>query len=58
MGLTEGWLADPDGPVPTLEDIAEHWDQIASTDHHAVPMSAWDEILDICDRLGIEDAAP
>jgi NAD(P)-dependent dehydrogenase (short-subunit alcohol dehydrogenase family) len=55
MGLTDGWLADPDGPVPTLEDIAEHWDEIASTDSFAVPMSAWDEILDICDRLGIED---
>jgi NAD(P)-dependent dehydrogenase (short-subunit alcohol dehydrogenase family) len=55
MGLTEGWLADPDGPVPTVEDISDHYTEIASTDRFAVPMSAWEEILGICARLGITD---
>jgi hypothetical protein len=57
MGLTDGWLADPEGPVPTVEDVAEHWSEIVSTEGFAVPMSAWDEILDLCDRLGIEECS-
>ncbi|HEY6531995.1 MAG TPA: SDR family NAD(P)-dependent oxidoreductase [Acidimicrobiales bacterium] len=55
MGLTEGWMADPDGPVPSVEDIAEHWSEIASTENFTVPMSSWEEILGICARLGIAD---
>jgi len=53
MGLTEGWMAEPDGPAPSVEDIAEHWTEIASTERFTVPMSSWEEILGICDRLGI-----
>lgn len=58
MGLTEGWLADPDGPVPSVDDIAAHYAEIASTERFTIPMSSWEEILGICARLGIaEDQA-
>jgi NAD(P)-dependent dehydrogenase (short-subunit alcohol dehydrogenase family) len=53
MGLTEGWLADPAGPPPSADDIAAHYDEIASTESFTVPMSAFEEIIGVCSRLGI-----
>jgi NAD(P)-dependent dehydrogenase (short-subunit alcohol dehydrogenase family) len=53
MGLTEGWLSDHSQPPATAEDIAERYAEIASTDRFAVPMSSWDEIVEVCGRLGI-----
>src|SRR5262245_12479714 len=53
MALGEGWLADPQGPAPTVEAIAAHYDEIASTDDFAVPLSAYEEIAGLCRRLDI-----
>jgi NAD(P)-dependent dehydrogenase (short-subunit alcohol dehydrogenase family) len=53
MGLSEGWLADPQGPAPTAEEIAAHYDEISSTERFTVPMSAYEEIAGLCERLGI-----
>jgi NAD(P)-dependent dehydrogenase (short-subunit alcohol dehydrogenase family) len=53
MGLTHGWLADPDQPPPTAEDIADHYAEIAATDDFTVPMSSFEEIVGVCERLGI-----
>ncbi|MFT4051509.1 MAG: SDR family NAD(P)-dependent oxidoreductase [Microbacterium sp.] len=36
LGFTEGWLADGDA-VPTVEDVAAHWDQINDLDGFYVP---------------------
>ena len=51
-GLAEGWLAQQ-GSVPSAEDIAEHWDEVSATDPYSVPTSIFDEVADICRRLGI-----
>jgi NAD(P)-dependent dehydrogenase (short-subunit alcohol dehydrogenase family) len=51
-GLAEGWLAPP-GSVPNAEDVAEHWDEVSATDPYSVPASIFDEVADICTRLGI-----
>ncbi|MGE2733924.1 SDR family NAD(P)-dependent oxidoreductase [Mycolicibacterium vaccae] len=51
-GLGYGWLADPDSE-PTAEDIADHLDEVSSTDGFIVPESIVDEVLQVCDRLGI-----
>jgi NAD(P)-dependent dehydrogenase (short-subunit alcohol dehydrogenase family) len=53
MGLSDGWLADPHRPPPTLEDIAAHYAEISATDRFTVPGSAYDEIVGVCTRLGI-----
>jgi len=53
MGLTEGWLSDRSLPPASVEEIAEHFAEIASTERFAVPMSSWDEIVELCGRLGI-----
>jgi NAD(P)-dependent dehydrogenase (short-subunit alcohol dehydrogenase family) len=53
MGLSEGWLADPDGPAPTAEDIAAHYAEISTTERFTVPMSSHEEIAGLCARLGI-----
>ena len=45
MGLSEGWLADPQGPAPTAEEIAAHYDEISATERFTVPMSASEEIV-------------
>ena len=52
VGLAEGWLAPP-GTAPTAEDVAAHWDAVSATDRYTVPSSIFDEVTDICRRLGI-----
>ncbi len=52
VGLGEGWLADA-GTEPSAEDIAAHLDEVSATDRFIVPDSIVDEVLDVCDRLGI-----
>lgn len=51
-GLGEGWLADTE-TEPTAEDILTHLDEVSATDKFIVPDSIVDEVLDVCDRLGI-----
>ena len=52
VGLGEGWLAEP-GSNPTADDIAAHLTNVSATDPFTVPMSIFDEVFGICDRLGI-----
>jgi NAD(P)-dependent dehydrogenase (short-subunit alcohol dehydrogenase family) len=52
VGLGQGWLAEPDGAV-TADDIEAHISQISATEPFSVPDSIVDEVLDVCDRLGI-----
>jgi len=52
MGLGEGWLADAESE-PTAEDIEAHLDEVSTTEKFIVPDSIVDEVLDVCDRLGI-----
>ena len=52
VGLAEGWLAPP-GTEPSAEDIAAHWDAVSATEPYTVPTSIFDEVADVCRRLGI-----
>jgi len=52
VGLGEGWLAEP-GSNPTADDVAAHLATVSATEPFTVPMSIFDEVLGICDRLGI-----
>ena len=52
MGLGDGWLADP-ATEPTADDIFAHLDELSATDNFIVPDSIVDEVLEVCDRLGI-----
>jgi NAD(P)-dependent dehydrogenase (short-subunit alcohol dehydrogenase family) len=52
MGLSEGWLAEA-GSEPTAEDILAHLDEASATEKFIVPDSIVDEVLHVCDRLGI-----
>ncbi|MGE2730613.1 SDR family NAD(P)-dependent oxidoreductase [Mycolicibacterium vaccae] len=51
-GLSHGWLADTDR-APTAEDIEGHLTELSSTDSFTVPDSIVDEVLQICERRGI-----
>jgi NAD(P)-dependent dehydrogenase (short-subunit alcohol dehydrogenase family) len=53
MGLTQGWLSDPAQPPATADDIASRYAEIADTSGFDVPMSSWEEIFAVCQRLGI-----
>src|SRR6201991_2040713 len=52
VGLGDGWLADP-ATEPTADDIFAHLDELSATDNFIVPDSIVDEVLEVCDRLGI-----
>src|SRR4029453_14834650 len=52
VGLGQGWLAKP-GSIPTAEDIAAHLTDVAATEPFSIPTSIVDEVLGICERLGI-----
>jgi len=52
VGLGEGWLAEP-GSSPSADDLAAHLDAVSATEPFTVPMSIVDEVLGICERLGI-----
>jgi NAD(P)-dependent dehydrogenase (short-subunit alcohol dehydrogenase family) len=52
VGLAEGWLAAP-GSTPTAEDIAARLAEVSATDPFTVPTSIFDEVAEICDRLGV-----
>ena len=52
VGLGEGWLAEP-GSKPTADDVAGHLSAVSATEPYTVPMSIFDEVLGVCDRLGI-----
>jgi NAD(P)-dependent dehydrogenase (short-subunit alcohol dehydrogenase family) len=52
IGLGKGWLAEP-GSKPTADDIAAHLAEVSATEPFSVPASIFDEVADICARLGI-----
>jgi NAD(P)-dependent dehydrogenase (short-subunit alcohol dehydrogenase family) len=52
VGLSEGWIADTDSE-PTAEDIHAHLHEVSATEKFIVPDSIVDEVLEVCDRLGI-----
>jgi hypothetical protein len=52
VGLGEGWLAGP-GSRPTAEDIAARIEDVSATEPFCVPMSIVDEVLAMCERLGV-----
>jgi hypothetical protein len=52
VGLGEGWLADPDSR-PTADDIVTHLSEVTATDPYTVPGSIFEEVLAICERLGV-----
>jgi NAD(P)-dependent dehydrogenase (short-subunit alcohol dehydrogenase family) len=52
VGLGEGWVADP-ARNPTADDIAEHLTQVTAADPYTIPSSIFDEVINVCARLGI-----
>jgi NAD(P)-dependent dehydrogenase (short-subunit alcohol dehydrogenase family) len=52
IGLGQGWLAER-GSRPSAEDIAAHLDEISATEPFAVPASIFEEVAEICARIGI-----
>jgi NAD(P)-dependent dehydrogenase (short-subunit alcohol dehydrogenase family) len=52
VGLAEGWLAEP-GTRPTAEDIAANLAEVSATQPFTIPMSIEDEVMAICDRVGV-----
>jgi NAD(P)-dependent dehydrogenase (short-subunit alcohol dehydrogenase family) len=52
VGLGKGWVADP-GTPPTAESIEAHLVEVAATEPFSVPGSIFDEVQQICTRLGI-----
>jgi NAD(P)-dependent dehydrogenase (short-subunit alcohol dehydrogenase family) len=52
VGLGEGWLAEP-ATVPTADDIDAHLDEVSSVEPFTVPASIFDEVAEICARLGV-----
>jgi len=52
VGLGEGWLPEPDSN-PTADDVAAHLTKVSAIEPFTVPMSIFDEVLGVCDRLGI-----
>lgn len=52
VGLGEGWLAEP-GSEPTAEEIATRIEQVSATEPYTVPASIVDEVLGMCERLGV-----
>jgi NAD(P)-dependent dehydrogenase (short-subunit alcohol dehydrogenase family) len=51
IGLGEGWLADTG--APTVEDIAARIESIAASNPYTVPDSIFDEVFQVCERLGL-----
>lgn len=52
IGLGRGWLAEA-GSRPTAEDIAAHLAEVSATEPFSVPASIFEEVTEICTRLGI-----
>lgn len=52
VGLGEGWSADR-GSTPTADDIEAHLGEIQTAEPFTVPTSIFDEVAEICARLGL-----
>jgi NAD(P)-dependent dehydrogenase (short-subunit alcohol dehydrogenase family) len=52
VGLGDGWVASSDTP-PTAEAIEAHLAEVSATEPFTVPGSIFDEVTQICARIGI-----
>lgn len=52
VGLGRGWAADR-GSTPTAEDVETHLPELVAPEPFAIPMSIFDEVGEVCERLGI-----
>ena len=52
VGLGEGWAA-AGGGEPTADHIEAHLADVSATEPYTVPMSIFDEVAQICTRMGI-----
>ena len=52
VGLGKGWLAEP-GSRPTADDVAARLEEVSATEPFSVPMSIFEEVVGVCQRLGI-----
>jgi NAD(P)-dependent dehydrogenase (short-subunit alcohol dehydrogenase family) len=52
VGLAQGWPA-ADADPPGVEDIAAHIEEASAVEPFTVPASIFDEVAEICARLGI-----
>jgi NAD(P)-dependent dehydrogenase (short-subunit alcohol dehydrogenase family) len=52
IGLGRGWLAER-GSRPSADDIAAHLDEMSATEPFMVPGSIFEEVVEICGRVGI-----
>jgi NAD(P)-dependent dehydrogenase (short-subunit alcohol dehydrogenase family) len=53
VGLADGWVAPPGRP-PSADDIADSWALVSGTEPSSIPTSIFDEVAQICARLGID----
>jgi NAD(P)-dependent dehydrogenase (short-subunit alcohol dehydrogenase family) len=51
VGLGHGWLAE--GAHPSADDVGARFDDISSVEPFIVPDSIFDEVAEVCARLGI-----
>jgi NAD(P)-dependent dehydrogenase (short-subunit alcohol dehydrogenase family) len=52
VGLGEGWLAEP-GARPDADDFAAQLPAIVATEPYTVPGSIFDEVFELCAKLGL-----
>lgn len=52
VGLADGWLAES-GTDASVEDIAAHLSAVSATEPCSIPESIVDEVLGVCERLGV-----
>jgi NAD(P)-dependent dehydrogenase (short-subunit alcohol dehydrogenase family) len=52
IGLGRGWFAESSNNL-TADDIAAHLTDLSATEPFTVPMSIFDEVFSVCERLGI-----
>jgi len=52
VGLGRGWVAES-GSEPGADDIEAHLPEVSATEPFVVPSSIFDEVAEICARLGI-----
>jgi NAD(P)-dependent dehydrogenase (short-subunit alcohol dehydrogenase family) len=52
IGLARGWLAER-ASKPTADDVAAHLAELSATESFTIPGSIFDEVFEICSRLGI-----
>jgi len=52
VGLSKGWVA-PSGVAPTADDIAANFAEVSAVEPFTVPGSIFDEVFELCDRLGL-----